>query len=88
MARCTPAVAAEAGLLAGSSWERTAWPYLILFASRLLTAMTACALLKISKAEMVRVLHQEPALSDVFVSFLLTRNARVQADPRPESASL
>jgi CRP/FNR family transcriptional regulator, cyclic AMP receptor protein len=50
--------------------------------------MTACALLKISKAEMVRVLHQEPALSDVFVSFLLTRNARVQADPGPESASL
>jgi CRP/FNR family transcriptional regulator, cyclic AMP receptor protein len=44
------------------------------------TAMTECALLRISKAEMVRVLHQEHALSDVFVSFLLTRNARVQAD--------
>jgi len=44
------------------------------------TAMTDCALLKISKAEMVRILHQEHALSDVFVSFLLTRNARVQAD--------
>ncbi len=44
------------------------------------TAMTECALLKISKAEMVRILHQEHALSDVFVSFLLTRNARVQAD--------
>jgi CRP-like cAMP-binding protein len=44
------------------------------------TAMTECALLKISKAEMVRVLHQEHTLSDVFVSFLLTRNARVQAD--------
>jgi CRP/FNR family cyclic AMP-dependent transcriptional regulator len=44
------------------------------------TAMTECALLRISKAEMVRVLHQEHALADVFVSFLLTRNARVQAD--------
>src|SRR5450755_752845 len=44
------------------------------------TAMTECALLRISKGEMVRVLHQEHALSDVFVSFLLTRNARVQAD--------
>jgi len=44
------------------------------------TAMTECTVLKISKAEMVRVLHQEQALSDVFVSFLLTRNARVQAD--------
>ena len=28
------------------------------------TAMTECALLRISKAEMVRVLHQEPELSD------------------------
>ncbi len=44
------------------------------------TAMTECAVLRISKAEMVRVLHQEHALSDVFVSFLLTRTARVQAD--------
>ena len=44
------------------------------------TAMTECALLRISKAEMVRVLHQERALSEVFVSFLLTRNARIQAD--------
>ena len=44
------------------------------------TAMTECALLRISKAEMVRALHQEPAFSNVFVSFLLVRNARVQAD--------
>src|SRR5450755_2328146 len=43
-------------------------------------AMTECVLVRISKSEMVRVLHQEHALSDVFVSFLLTRNARVQAD--------
>ena len=42
--------------------------------------MTECALLRISKAEMVRVLHQEHTLSDLFVSFLPTRNARVQAD--------
>jgi CRP/FNR family transcriptional regulator, cyclic AMP receptor protein len=44
------------------------------------TAMTECALLRISKAEMVRALHQEPAFSNVFVSFLLVRNARIQAD--------
>jgi CRP-like cAMP-binding protein len=44
------------------------------------TAMTECALLRISKGEMVRALHQEPAFSNVFVSFLLTRNARIQAD--------
>ena len=44
------------------------------------TAMTECALLKISKTEMVRVLHQQPDLSEMFVSFLLARNARIQAD--------
>src|ERR1019366_9035245 len=44
------------------------------------TAMTECVLLRISKAEMLRVLHQEQGLPDVFVSFLLTRNARIQAD--------
>ena len=44
------------------------------------TAMTDCELLKIGKAEMVRVLHDEPKLSDMFVQFLLTRNARIQDD--------
>ena len=44
------------------------------------TAMTECALLSISKAEMVRMLHQGRELSNVFVSFLLARNARMQAD--------
>jgi CRP-like cAMP-binding protein len=44
------------------------------------TAMTACALLRISKPEMVRVLHQEPELAEMFTSFLLGRNARIQAD--------
>jgi len=44
------------------------------------TAMDDCELLRISKPEMVRVLHEEQELSDMFVSFLLTRNARIQAD--------
>ena len=44
------------------------------------TAMSACALLRISKAEMVRVLHEQQELSEMFVSFLLARNARMQAD--------
>src|SRR5271166_4974241 len=44
------------------------------------TGLTECALLRISKAEMVRVLHDEPELSGMFVSFLLVRNARIQAD--------
>jgi CRP/FNR family cyclic AMP-dependent transcriptional regulator len=44
------------------------------------TAMTDCALLSISKVEMGRVLHKEHELSEMFTSFLLTRNARMQAD--------
>src|SRR4029453_7204588 len=44
------------------------------------TALTSCVLLKITKKEMVRVLREEHALSDVFVSFLLARNARIQSD--------
>jgi CRP/FNR family cyclic AMP-dependent transcriptional regulator len=44
------------------------------------TAMTECALLRISKTEMVHVLHKEHELSAMFTSFLLARNARIQAD--------
>ncbi len=44
------------------------------------TAMSECTLLKISKAKMVRVLHQEQELSEMFIAFLLTRNARIQED--------
>src|ERR1022692_2293616 len=44
------------------------------------TAMTECSLLRIGKAEMARVLHQEQDLSEMFMSFLLARNARIQAD--------
>lgn len=44
------------------------------------TAITECVLLRISKTEMLRALYQEPAFAGVFVSFLLVRNARIQAD--------
>lgn len=44
-------------------------------------AMTDCELLKISRKEMARAISQQSApLSDVFVSFLLARNARFQED--------
>lgn len=43
-------------------------------------ALTPCTVLRIHKAEMVRALHKEQALSDLFVAFLLTRNARIQED--------
>lgn len=44
------------------------------------TAITDCSVLKIEKNEMLRVLQAEPAFSDAFVSFLLTRNCRIQED--------
>ncbi len=44
------------------------------------TAITDCEVLRIARKDIVRVLHEEHAFSDVFVSFLLARNARIQAD--------
>ena len=44
------------------------------------TALTTCTLLRIEKKEMTRVIREEHAFSDLFVTFLLDRNARVQAD--------
>lgn len=44
------------------------------------TAMTECKLLQIDKQDMVRELSRDPAFSDVFVAFLLARNARIQED--------
>ncbi|MEA2328953.1 MAG: family transcriptional regulator, cyclic receptor protein [Thermoanaerobaculia bacterium] len=43
-------------------------------------ALTRCTLMRIKRTEMVRVLHEEHAFADVFVSFLLARNVRIQAD--------
>jgi CRP/FNR family cyclic AMP-dependent transcriptional regulator len=44
------------------------------------TAVTACTALKIEREEMVRVMHEEHAFSDLFVKFLLARSMRTQAD--------
>jgi CRP-like cAMP-binding protein len=44
------------------------------------TAITACSALKIERAEMIRVLHEEHALSDMYLKFLLARSMRTQAD--------
>ncbi len=44
------------------------------------TAITACTALQIERAEMIRVMHEEHAFSDVFVKFLLARSMRTQAD--------
>jgi CRP/FNR family cyclic AMP-dependent transcriptional regulator len=44
------------------------------------TAITACTALKIEREEMIRVMHQEHAFSDLFLKFLLARSMRTQAD--------
>jgi CRP/FNR family cyclic AMP-dependent transcriptional regulator len=44
------------------------------------TAITACAALKIDRAEMLRQLHEEHAFSDLFIKFLLAHSMRTQAD--------
>jgi CRP/FNR family cyclic AMP-dependent transcriptional regulator len=44
------------------------------------TAITACTVLKIEREEMIRVMHEEHAFSDLFLKFLLARNMRTQAD--------
>ena len=43
-------------------------------------AMTECEIMRLEKGTMVRVLHEEPAFSEFFVSHLLTRTIRVEAD--------
>ncbi|MGB6132915.1 MAG: Crp/Fnr family transcriptional regulator [Acidobacteriaceae bacterium] len=44
------------------------------------TAITACAAIRIERGEMIRVMHEEHTLSDLFLGFLLDRSMRVQAD--------
>jgi CRP/FNR family cyclic AMP-dependent transcriptional regulator len=44
------------------------------------TAITACSALKIQRLEMIRVVHEEHAFSDLFLKFLLARSMRIQAD--------
>ena len=44
------------------------------------TAVTICWALKIGRGEMIRVMHEEHAFSDLFFSFLLARSMRTQAD--------
>jgi CRP/FNR family transcriptional regulator, cyclic AMP receptor protein len=42
--------------------------------------MTGCVIMRIDKASIVRVLHDEPTFSEMFMSYLLARNARVEED--------
>jgi CRP/FNR family transcriptional regulator, cyclic AMP receptor protein len=44
------------------------------------TAMTDCTVMRIDKKSMMEVLHREPAFSELFVAYLLTRNIRYEED--------
>ena len=43
-------------------------------------AMTECEIMRLEKATMIRVIHDEPAFSEMFVSHLLARTIRVEED--------
>jgi CRP/FNR family transcriptional regulator, cyclic AMP receptor protein len=43
-------------------------------------AMVDSEVMRVGKAEMIRVLHDEPSFGEVFMAHLLTRNSRVEED--------
>jgi CRP-like cAMP-binding protein len=43
-------------------------------------AMDDSEVMRVGKAEMIRVLHQEPAFGELFMTHLLTRNSRIEED--------
>jgi CRP-like cAMP-binding protein len=42
--------------------------------------MTECEIMRIEKVAMMRVLHEEPKFSDLFIAHLVHRNSRVEED--------
>jgi len=44
------------------------------------TALMATTVLRIPKREMMRTLHEQPALSDLFIGHMLSRNIRIEED--------
>jgi CRP/FNR family transcriptional regulator, cyclic AMP receptor protein len=44
------------------------------------TAITACTALRIEREEMIRMMHAENSLSEMYLKFLLVRSMRAQAD--------
>jgi CRP/FNR family transcriptional regulator, cyclic AMP receptor protein len=43
-------------------------------------ALTECSITRIPKAEIVSVIHKEPAFAELFIAHLLARNSRVEED--------
>ena len=44
------------------------------------TAMTECMVMRLEKTSIIRVLRDEPAFSEIFISHLLARTIRVEED--------
>jgi CRP/FNR family transcriptional regulator, cyclic AMP receptor protein len=44
------------------------------------SAITPCTALRIDRGEMIRVMHEEHSLSEMYLKFLLVRSMRTQAD--------
>ena len=44
------------------------------------TAMDECSIMRLEKARMIRLLHEEPTFSELFVAHLLSRSIRVEED--------
>jgi CRP-like cAMP-binding protein len=44
------------------------------------SAITACTALRIERGEMIRVMHEQHSLSEMYLKFLLIRSMRTQAD--------
>ncbi|WP_284736000.1 Crp/Fnr family transcriptional regulator [Dongia deserti] len=44
------------------------------------TATARSTIIRIEKAAMIRVLHEQPAMSEMFMAFLLSRNIQIEAD--------
>jgi CRP/FNR family transcriptional regulator, cyclic AMP receptor protein len=44
------------------------------------SAMTDCVIVQITKTDITRVIHEEPAFAELFIAHLLARNLRVEED--------
>jgi CRP-like cAMP-binding protein len=44
------------------------------------TAISACSVMKLEKAVVVSLLHEEPKFSELFVGHLLSRNIKIEED--------
>jgi CRP-like cAMP-binding protein len=44
------------------------------------TTMSECAVMRLQKSAVVHVLHNEPAFSELFLTYVLSRNTRIEED--------